>query len=528
MLFTTPVHRFFFLFGTAFTLCSLPYSIYTVSVGLFVISINWLLEGGWNEKINHFRSNRSLWVFVLIYLSSIISFFYSDNLKYALIELRTWLPLLILPVVYATSKPLTRNELKYILILFCTSVFIASLISLVIFITRFSTGSSNVRSISPYIPHIRLALMVNMSIFTLLYLSLKKGYFKPIIIKVVMLLGSIWLILFLFILQSLTGIVIFVAIITGICYYYSFTLKDVVLRFSGIVAVTLTLLLGVSFIAHSVDRFFTRNHIEFNELPVKTVNGNDYLHDTLTRQFENGNLVWINICKSELEREWSSKGKLPLMGNDKSGQELYQTLLRYMTSKGLSKDSLGMTRLDSTDIALIERGVASVIYREYRFGVYPRLYNLLWEIDVYRTSNAITGNPAIQRLVFFKASWKIIKEHILFGVGLGDGKDRLKEYYKVYVKNLDPGHYCSSHNQYLTVWLTSGLVGLLLFITGLVYPLFSEKRFRFFLPVVTLAIILLSMLNEDTFDTHIGVSFATLFYSIFFFAHDFSKEQQDG
>jgi len=462
---------------------------------------------------------------MLVYASIVVGFFYSDNIKYAVEELRLWLPILLIPIILATSAPLKRKEFRLLLLLFCLSVFVATLISFSIYLKEFSQGSQNVRAISPYISHIRLALMVNLSIFILGYFAFQKGYSQNQYFKLVLSIVALWLVAFIFILQSFTGIAILgtVALILAITRISS--VKGAILKFCFIVGLVLVMLLGLSYLAHTIDGYFTRNKVDFKNLPIKTVNGNQYTHDTIIRQYENGNLVWINICYPELSREWSKVSKLPFDGDDKAGQRVGFTLIRYMTSKGLRKDSVGMARLDSLDVKLIENSVASVIYREHKTGIYPRLYQMLWEIDSYFTRGTIGGSSLVQRYIFLKVSWHIAENNFLFGVGTGDGPDALNDYYRTSGVNLDQKYWYSSHNEYLTVWIASGIVGLILFLLGLLYPFIYEKKHKIFLCVVFQIIILVSMLNEDTFETHIGVSFAALFYAILFFGYDFLQDK---
>jgi len=525
MLFNTKIHRLIFLFALALSLCALQYSTFALSVGLLTLAINWSLDGHWVDKVNRFSKRKSLWYFCLVYISIVIGVFYSQNFGYALKELRLWLPVLIIPIVLATSTPLSKNEFRFLLTLFCTSVFVATLISYGIYLSKYSLGSQNVREISHYISHIRFSLMIVLSIFILFYFSVQKIYFQNSYVRLVFIVVAIWMIYFLFVLQSITGISIFLATTFVIGIIWIVSIKDILAKFSLIVGVLVIFLLGISYIAHTVDRFFTRNYVDFTRLPQKTINNNVYVHDTLSRQYENGNLVWINVCDSELKREWGRASKISFDTLDKEGQHIDLTLIRYLTSKNLTKDSLGMSHLDTVDIALIENSVASVVYREHKTGLYPRLYQTLWEIDSYITRGAIGGSSIVQRIVYLKASWEIIKNNIIFGIGTGDGQDALKEYYKTSNIELDKKYWNISHNQYLTVWIASGIFGLILFLVGLIYPFILEKKYAIFLCAVFQLIILMSMLSEDTFETHVGVSFAALFYAILFFGYDFKHDK---
>ncbi len=527
MLLNEKIHRILFLFGLALSLCALPFSPFALSVGQIILVANWLLEGSWSSKLNRIQHSRSLWIFCLVYLSIVIGVFYSSNFGYAIKELRLWLPILLLPIVVATSSPLTRKELKTLLLLFCAAVFVATLIGLGIYLKKFSLGSQNVRKISPFISHIRLALMVCFSIFILGYLAFKKGYLKSYFIKAILFVIALWFITFLFILQSFTGIIILGIVFLVLAIISISRITDVILKFSLIVGFVSVILIGFFYLAHTVDGYFTRNKVDFKSLPVVTVNGNLYTHDTISRQYENRNLVWINICYPELSRGWNKVSKLPYDAVDGSGQSVKLSLIRYLTSKGLRKDSVGISQLDSVDIRLIENSVASVIYREHKVGIYPRLYQTLWEIDSYRTRDAIGGSSLVQRGIYLKASIHIIKNNFFFGVGTGDGPETLYDYYRTSSTDLQRQFWLLSHNEFITVWIASGVFGCVFFLIGLLYPFFSEKRYKFYLCLVFQLIILASMLNEDTFETHIGISFAALFYAILFFGFDFSLDKQE-
>jgi hypothetical protein len=338
---------------------------------------------------------------------------------------------------------------------------------------------------------------------------------------------AVWFIVFLFILQSLTGIVILFAVTTIILVWWIFLVKNPVAKYTMIVGISLIILLLFSFFAHTVDNYFTRQPIDFKNLPLTTVNGNAYFHDTLSCQYENGHLVWINICQPELDQEWARVSKLPIEGKDKSGQLIRLTAIRYLSSKGLSKDSVGLSKLDSVDIRLIENSVSSVIYRENKAGIYPRLYQMLWEIDTYKTRNIISGSSIVQRYIFIKTSWSLIKDNLFFGVGVGDAKDALFEYYRTSEISQSPESWRTPHNQYLTVWIASGILGLTMFLLGIFFPLLNNRKYKNFLPFVFLIIILLSMFSIETFEKHIGASFVALFYSILFFGYNFNDGVND-
>jgi len=517
MLFTPRIHRGIYLLGLVAALCALPYSVYVLSVGIIVIVSNWILEGNWEYKINRIKTSKSLWTFGLIYTSILIGFFYSKDLREALIELRFWLPLLLVPLVVATSSPLKKVEVFFLLILFCLSVFITTIISLSLYLRDYSLLGQNVRYLSPFILHIRLALMVNVSFFSLIYLASGEGFYKSIIVKSALLVMAAWFLVYLYMLQSLTGIVVIILVSTVLLFRWTLLSTKKGLRFSLIIGLTLFVVGSFLYVSGTSNRYFQRQKIDFKNLPKVTVNGNEYSHDTINKQYENGYLVGINICIPELRKGWEKLSKLPFEGNDKANQSLKLTLIRYLTSKGLTKDSVGLAKLDSIDVRLIENSVSSVVFRNNKGGIYPRLYQLYWEVDTYINQGIVGGSSVVQRYVYTKASWSIIKNNFFFGVGTGDRRASLVQYYKTANLNLPEMYWLNSHNQYLTVWIASGLIGLFLFLSGMLLPFFYDKRFKDFMCLAFLLICLISMFSIDLLDKHIGVSFFALFYAIFFF-----------
>jgi len=70
--------------------------------------------------------------------------------------------------------------------------------------------------------------------------------------------------------------------------------------------------------------------------------------------------------------------------------------------------------------------------------------------------------------------------------------------------------------------LTFGIFGFIWLIFALFYPAIKEKGFNDFLFTILFLIIIISFINEDTFETQAGVTFFIIFYSVFIFG----KEKQ--
>jgi O-antigen ligase len=121
----------------------------------------------------------------------------------------------------------------------------------------------------------------------------------------------------------------------------------------------------------------------------------------------------------------------------------------------------------------------------------------------------------MQRMEYWKASWQIIKEHWLFGVGTGDMNIAFARQYDKMHSPLDKKWRLRSHNQFLSITVGFGIFGLLWFLFVLAYP-FSLKSIRKdYYYFVFFIILLLSMTSEDTIESQAGLTFFVFFCALF-------------
>lgn len=526
MVFSHSVHHRVYIIALAITACSLPFSPYTASIGIISMLVNFILEGQWRLKLNTFKGNRALWISYLLYLPILYSAFYSSNIPITIKELRLWLPFIVIPTIVALSRPLNPKEFRLIMLLFISAVLLASIISFTYLVSISSQLVIDIRQISLFISHIRFSLMVNLAIAIIIHYVIFDYGLKRIP-KFLLSIALLWLVAFLFILQSFTGIVMFfLLILLGFAWLYIKQNRQV-FRFV-LASIFLSLFfIVISAITHKVDRYYTRQKVDLSQLKQTTVNDKPFQHDTLRKVYENGYLLYINLCYSELRNEWAKRSSLPFDGLDRKAQPLSHTIVRYITSLGYTKDSVGIWKLSDEDIVFIENGATSVVFKENKWGVYTRIYQLLWEIDAYRTQGSVSYSSVMQRLVFAKAALHVIKDNFWFGVGWGDVQESLNQYYKQYELGLPRNLWFMPHNQYLTVWVGAGFIGFAIFIVALLLPFILRKKFKYFLPLYFFGVIMVSMLSEDTFESHIGITFAVLFGSLFIFGDNFSPRTNE-
>ena len=105
-----------------------------------------------------------------------------------------------------------------------------------------------------------------------------------------------------------------------------------------------------------------------------------------------------------------------------------------------------------------------------------RISILAFELGNYRWTGNPNGGSASQRLEYNKASFYLIKHHTLFGVGTGDIPNAYKQAYEEMNSSLDEQHRYKAHNQYLSITVGFGVIGLLIFLFSLFCPYIMSKN----------------------------------------------------
>ena len=199
-------------------------------------------------------------------------------------------------------------------------------------------------------------------------------------------------------------------------------------------------------------------------------------------------------------------------------------MVRFLSSKGLRKDAEGLSKLNRTEIHSIERGIANVNYQEIS-NIHARLLQIMWEFDLFIKGGNPNGHSVTQRFEFWKAGWGIASSNLLIGVGTGDMPNTFHQQYIKMQSSLDIQHQLRSHNQYLAILVSFGIIGLIYFLIAFFFPLFSMGRKIGYLFAVYFIISIISMLSEDTLETQAGATFAAFFFSLLLFGRpDYKKK----
>ncbi|MCX6244483.1 MAG: O-antigen ligase family protein [Bacteroidetes bacterium] len=481
-------------------------------------SFSLLLTSTW-KGIRCFINNRPAMIFSSILVLHVVGVIFTTDYNYALKDLRTKLPLFLLPLFISTAAPFNRRYFNGFMLLFAATVLVRTLINSW---NLFGGHFIDIRQISRSISHILVALNISLVVFVLGYYLFRRRMLPSVILKTVFGIVVAWLLVYLILARSATGITITgltLFILVGILLFRSRKpwLKVILTAFLLIsVAVT-----GI-YIYRIVKDYYHVNPVDITKLEKVSPRGNPYEHNTENKLAENGTYVYIYIQNDEMMEVWKRRSAIPFHGRDMKNQEIVNTLVRFLASKGLRKDADGVNALSDEEVRAVEKGIANVVFTE-KFSIRGQVYELLWGIDEYRKTGDPTGSSLMQRYEFWKASLGLIEDNWLIGVGTGDMNEAFQQEYEKMNSKLAPDQRWRSHNQFLSIFVAFGIFGLLWFLFAILYPPLALGKFRDFFFLVFFIIAMLSMIPEDTIESQFGVTFFALFYSLFLFG----KKEED-
>ncbi len=520
----TKTHRYFYLFSLCLLVTSVSVSEYVTSITIWLLLTNWLFEGKFKEKLIRLKQDKTISIFLILYIVPVIWLLNTVNFDFAFNDLRIKLPLLVFPIIIGTTKMLNTKELLIIFRCFFLGLLISTISGVLAYHGIFKYKDiENFRHISVFISHIRLALMLCLAIFLIVYL-LDKNLLKHKIEKIFSVLIAVWFFIFLFIIQAFTGFVILFTVGFILLIIKQRTLKSLLhKRIIGAIVILLPLA-AIIYFSLFIKDFYTPTPA-FDENRNKTSYGNLYYNDYDSRLLENGNYIYRHINEEELYREWAKRSQMSLDSVNSSGQEMVHILLRYMTSKGLSKDAEGIKALTDEDIIAIQSGSTNYRFNNNSF-ITKRLYSILWQMDVYLKGGNPSGHSITQRFEFIKAALILAHQNFWLGTGTGDLDDEYKRHYIETRSILEPDFRHRAHNQYLTFFICFGVFGALLCFIAVFLPIIINRAHKNYYFMVFFCIALISMLNEDTIETMIGVIFFSFFYSLFMWGYQTDHQKE--
>jgi len=497
----------------------MPVSVWILSVVSIVMSANWLLGGEYRRKINILRSRPGIMILLALFAMYLVWLLNTTDFHEAPAELRLKLPLLFFPVVAGSTERTDRSLLRMVMLSFIAGCLFATFAGFAALAGLMPGEIRSSRELALFVPSIRLSILLCFATFSSLWLIFSDGGEERQagtvgrLYKVMLAAAAAAMSYFLFRLLSVTGLVIFVLLLflTGIFLITAGRRVRLGIIFLAAAAAATAALTILSLSAWN--RLHNPADPSVNGKRQLTLSGRAYTHYPEETLMENGYLVWVNVCEEELRQGWNRRSLKAYDGADAAGNELRMTLVRYITAKGMPKDSAAVATLSDSDIFNIEQGYANPLYAR-KGSPMARAYEIAWEIDRAAGGANPSGHSLTQRPEFYRAAAGIISKHPWTGVGTGDLARAFSDEYASISSPLKPEYRLRAHNQYLTFGVTFGIPGMILAVALLLIPwLMSGGRFSY-LFLVFMTVILISMFNDDTFSSFTGAAFFSYFYTL--------------
>ncbi len=486
-----------------------------MSWGEIGLGIAFLWDGKYLTKLKLIGSNKRILAFIGVFILFVVGLVHTSNWQYAFHDLKIKLPLLVIPVLCFSFFPMSKNEFRIVF----HSIFIGVIFSMIfgwmVYKGWIQWKVVDMRSYSPFISNVRLGTLLVLSIILSGYLFLKPEL--RYISKYFYLVFAFGCICFLLLLQSLTGIVALVGtmLILSIHGLTQPSSRKASLLFLLAFVIILGTLTGI--VVKEYHRVYDVKEMDLDHLNDPTPDGSTYFHDTTDKRTINGYYIHMYICNDELNTEWNKRSEYDYNGPSKKGWNVNGILIGYLTSKGLRKNGQEVRSLSDREIRAIENGKINFL-QVHPLDIRGRVNQLLMELNHYKMYRDPNGRSFATRLETWKVAMFAFKRQLVFGYGTGDVKDEMKNAYTATGSKLLPQNQKNPHQQYLTVGLAVGIIGLILFIFLIYSPLFRFRSLHV-LFVAALTIACISMLDEDTLETQAGCTQFVFIYTVTYLYH---------
>ncbi len=110
----------------------LPFGRY-MSIFLFILAINWILEGDFKRKLEILKARPYILFFASVPFLLAAGYLYSEDKIIALLRIKISLPLFVLPVIIGSSKGIPVKFIRLLLSVFVYAVSVAAILGLASF-----------------------------------------------------------------------------------------------------------------------------------------------------------------------------------------------------------------------------------------------------------------------------------------------------------------------------------------------------------------------------------------------------------
>ena len=493
-------------------LLALPTSVAFITGTIIALFVVWILTGNYKEKWNRLIHNRNALLLMSIPLLYLLGLAFTNHFNIGFQELNKSLSWFFFAFILGSSPPVSHKITLRLLGIYIATVTLAAAAALLTIIYSKVNPFFNFRSVT-WIDHIPFSYQIGFSIWLLIYFMMNEKISK--LVKLSLLLLISFLFVTLLALKSWNGYLYFSVMSISAFIFLIWNSKKKILKLAFICGLILTIALPTLYIYHCVQKFYNITEYSPEDIPQYTPNGNLYHHDFQDKTKENGNYVMLFICDEELIPLWNARSQKKYDDETSDGYSFGNILIRYMTSKGLRKDAAGFAQLSQKDIDNIENEITNHIYATHKLSIYPRIYETIWEIDIYLMDKNPNNKSLAQRIEQALLAFHIIKKNVWVGIGLGNNADAYDRAIMDSESKLAHQITGSAHDQYLNYLIRFGILGTLYILGVLLWVFFTGRKNNPFLLTIFFVSILVTNFGEANWETFIGLNFFAFFFCFF-------------
>ena len=504
------VHRYVYLFGLVAMAFGIMMGAIPSSLPMFIIGINWLLEGRFVEKWNTIKSQPTLWIVLSPFLLHTLGLAWTEDMHVGLTDFRVRIPMFAIPLIMFTTAAISIKEMKIILWFFVGGCLVST--SWCLFYSLYLHPAIPLREASRFMSHIRLGMFLAMCLFVLGWLFFRAD---KIWINIVSVFAFVYVLIVMVTMALFSGLFIFISVLCIWSFYQLLRSDAWYFKIIGILLPIVMVGLPFVFLKQMHHSQLVPVDHENNRVKHYTVTGHWYAVSDSTGQMENGFYVLRNIQPGELMRSWNAEHPNDLIDITNEEKAVrFGVLIRYMASKGLCKDSVGYLALTKKDKENISEAIPNYLWPHWN-ALQQRAYELINEYDEFIHHRGVNGHSVSMRLYYWKAGLTVFFNNWLMGAGSGDVQQEMD---KVFVNEnypLEREWFKRPHNQFINEAAALGGVGLLAFLALIFAPYWKWRKSALALFGIWLASVVLSFLFEDTLETQAGVAYFTFFQGLF-------------
>ena len=165
--------------------------------------------------------------------------------------------------------------------------------------------------------------------------------------------------------------------------------------------------------------------------------------------------------------------------------------------------------------------INKVPYFKERFSI-----ELISDIKPLNDGKFVNYSATEPRIERWKCAGELIKKSPVFGYGTGDEIEMLKTEYAAKGLFISYVESFNAHNQYLSVWLKNGILGLLFFLILFYYYCHLAFKKRDFVYFSFLILLLIGFYTENILDANKGIVFFAFFNAFFGYRHLVNKNEK--